>query len=266
MKDTLQLLLDEFHDELDRVLQLVQLVDRMREFASVPPPSSNGDLDFGETGRQLQGEVRRLSTDLLTVSGTLLLYAVGRFEGFVRRSFEDLSNSFAAKCKTFDQLPNKMRASLVAQTADALSCPSRYGFDALQVQTFIINLSNNMQAQNGLGQVNSSCLSITEQNMRASMLANLYKRLGIDSIWAETSKQAKMKMFFGTAVDNDVEKQAKALLDELINVRNQIAHPTSSPIFPDLTAMERYISFLHVLSDELIDVCRVQLHVFAPKP
>jgi hypothetical protein len=152
-----------------------------------------------------------------------------------------------------------MRKELISQTAEVIANPSRYGYDEIQVQMFIQNLANNMQATSGIGQINSACLSITNQNMRPQILADLYKRIGINSFWGEIGKQSGLKVFFENSNDNKVESATKAMLEEIMNIRNQIAHPSSIPTFPDAEQIKKYIGFLVLLSTVITDICRVRL-------
>jgi hypothetical protein len=98
--------------------------------------------------------------------------------------------------------------------------------------------------------------------MHPGMLAELYKRAGINSLWVEISKQARMKIYFGAEKEADVERAAKAELENLISQRNKVAHPSSSPEFPDIEQVTKYVGYLRELSFVLTEVCRVSVAVF----
>jgi hypothetical protein len=98
--------------------------------------------------------------------------------------------------------------------------------------------------------------------MTPTILAELFKRIGIQSLWSEIGKQAQMKIHFELDRDHDVEREAKALLENLMTTRNTIAHPSGSPEFPDTNRVSSYIRFLKVLSSVLVETCRVQLAAF----
>ncbi|MBX2999689.1 MAG: hypothetical protein KF893_14315 [Caldilineaceae bacterium] len=265
MNDLFDTSLNDFYDEMQRVEQLLTIVDGIRQLAGTPPDLDEEGITFIDTARDLHIKVRNSPTEIPILSGTLLLYIVGRFENFVRISFETLCDLLAEKCKKFSDLPEKMQSTLISQTAEVLVRPSRYGFDTFQVQTFVVNLAKNMEAENGVGQINSACLSITEQNLRPNLLADLYKRVGIPSLWSELAKQSQLKLFFEDNADQRVEAAAKALLEELMNIRNQIAHPSTIPTFPDTIQVRRHIKYLKVLASVLIDICKVHYTTHKPK-
>lgn len=264
MRDSLDVPLTEFLQELERIRRLLDLIESCREFGSISVPDNLNDSAFDVKARNLREIARSQHTSIPILSGTLILYLSGRFENFVRRTFESACDTIASKCMKFDHLPKEMKKNLQRYTAEVVLQSKRHKFDDIQVQAFIINLANNIQAINGIGDINSACLSITEGNMRAETVSDLYKRIGIDSLWPEVSKQSKMKMLFENDKDSEIERKAKLLLDEFMQVRNSIAHPSDIPTFPDSIKMLSYLEFIKALSEVMIDVCRVQLMVIKP--
>jgi len=265
MTDSLDAPLKEFHDELQRLKNLVDLIEKLREMGGTSFPDERFPDDFEKIALELSQKAHNLNSDIPILSGTLILYLVGRFENFIRTSFEALCDSYAEKCMKFEDLPQRMQNELISQTAKVIGQPKRYGFDMIQVQSFVANLSENMQAKNGIGQINSPCLSITEQNMRSDTLADLYRQIGISSLWTEISKQSKLKRHFEIAEDRQIEQKAKAYLNEIMDVRNTIAHPSTIPTFPSSQQVEGHIDFLNVFSEVLTEVCKVQLSIYKPE-
>jgi len=264
MIDSLDAPLREFHDELQRLKNLVDLIEKLRGMGSASFSDKRFPDDFEKIAIELSQQVHNLDADIPILSGTLILYLAGRFENFIRTSFEALCESYAEKCMKFEDLPSKMQNELISQTAKVIAQPKRYGFDGTHVHSFVANLSENMQAKNGLGQINSSCLSITEQNMRSDTLAELYRRVGISSLWTEISKQSKLKGYFKIAEDRPIEQKSKAYLNEIMDVRNTIAHPSTMPTFPDSQQIKGYIDFLNIFGEVLTEVCRVQIAIYKP--
>jgi hypothetical protein len=266
MTDVLTTPLQEFHQDLDRLENLVKIIESLRGFGASSPPEENGDGDFGENARTLRIATRNQSADFPILAGTLTLYLAGRFEHFVRVAFEITCDAFASRCQKFNDLPEKMRKNLIYYTATVLDSPAKYGFDELSVHAFVLNLARNLEATAGLGEINSACLSITTQNMTPVTLADLFKRIGFQALWPEMSKQSQMKIYFELERDQDVEHEAKAILENLMTTRNTIAHPSGSPEFPDTNKVSSYISFLKILSSVLVEACRVQLAAFRISP
>jgi hypothetical protein len=202
----------------------------------------------------LRSTIRSLSSDLPVLSGTLLLYLAGRFEHFVRMAFQGLCDGFAARCQCFDDLPEKMRENLRQLTAEVCGSPSKFGFDSVQARAFLVNFANNITASGGLGQVITACFSVTQNNMTPGILADLYKRIGVGGLWSDLAKQAPLKTFLGISADGDTEREAKARLEELMGLRNQIAHPSATPTFPDPDKFDAFIGYVRILAETLTAV------------
>lgn len=261
--DALQPQLDEFVADLARLDSLLALLSAVRELAVAAPTITASD-PFHDAAVALRDQVRAAGADLPVLGGTLLLYLTGRFEFFAKSQLETLCEALADKCQTFDQLPETLRTSLVSMTADHISRPSRYGLDPIQVRGLVTTLATNIQSGSGVGIINAACLSVTDRNMTSEMLADLFKRADVKYLWRELAKQARIKVFYGHAVDADVERAAKAELDSLMNLRNSIAHPSTATSFPDLTNVRRAVTFLVYLAETITDVCRIEIAAFHP--
>jgi hypothetical protein len=98
--------------------------------------------------------------------------------------------------------------------------------------------------------------------MNAEMLSELYRLVGIQALWEEMGKQSKIKIHFEMGRDADATTSTKAVLNEIMHTRNQIAHPSANTTFPDPDKVLKYAEFLTVLADVLTEVCRVQVAVF----
>jgi len=264
MPDLLDPALQDLEADLSRIRQLVSLVQGLREFGATDAPDQLVEGPFCGQALALRALIRSLAADVPVMSGTLLLFLAGRFEHFVRMSFQSHCDSIAQKCQRFAQLPGKMQQSLRVFTAEASLYPSKYGFDDVEVLGFLVSLAANVSATDGLGAINSACLSVTQNNLNPGILAELYKRIGIQSLWQEVGKQAPLKAYLEVEKDPDSEREAKARLEDLMTIRNQIAHPSGSPAFPGPEKVGSYIDFVLVLAKTLTDVSRVHIAAFKP--
>lgn len=264
MMDTFETQLSFFLDELNRVQGLTALLEDLRNFGRVTPPYTSPDNEFILTVRNLRQGIRERHTSFPVLSATLVLYLVGRFEKFSRSNFEIVCDSIAAKCTKFENLPEKMRRELKKCTADVISNHTRYGFQEHEVHIFISRLSRNLVAVDGIGEINSNCLSLTHENMRPETIANLYKRAGLSELWIKLSHQTVMQEYFDSNIAGSVQKHAMALLEDIINERNSIAHPTPDITFPGTDKVKRYAEFLEVLSISLVEVSRSYVSNFNP--
>ena len=89
-----------------------------------------------------------------------------------------------------------MRTNLPIFTAKVISNPQKYGHAENVVRALVTTLASNLAVDAIVERVNHECLSLTESNMRADVLADLFKRIGVQNIWSEISEQATMKTFF----------------------------------------------------------------------
>ena len=93
------------------------------------------------------------------------------------------------------------------------------------------------------------------------MSVNFYWKLRIKKLWESLAEQAVLKQHFASIDRGIVESSAKSKLDELMTLRNNIAHPASDITWPDANKIGDYVDYLVALSKALKDV--IQVHVLA---
>lgn len=194
--------------------------------------------------------------------GSIFLYLIGRFEEFVITEFQDLCQRLVQKAEIFEDLPKKMRENLIIFTALVMQSPRKYGHADGGVRTFVATLAENMKPGNQVNNVNIQCLSITESNMRADMLDELFSRVSAKNIWTKLGQQSVLQVNFENADPQYVEKQAKKSLDEAIDKRNKYAHPSDSTEWPSLQTLRETLLLLSSLSkaiSSIIPVYEIQL-------
>jgi hypothetical protein len=241
--------LPEFKSSLDKMETLLVLTDAIKDFSAVPITDYDGDknlVHLNELARE-----NRLNFPVL--NGTLLLYVVGQFESFVKLTFEELCTNISQKAERFSHLPKEMRENLIKYTAEVISNPRKYGHADLGVRAFVKTLSDNLSDEKYLETINSNCISITNENMRPQILKDLFKRVGIKNIWDKISEQAKLQLFFETHDSSVARKMAENLLNKIMDVRNGVAHPSSSFSWPDHEFIKNGIIFLGVLGEVLVE-------------
>ena len=118
-------------------------------------------------------------------------------------------------------------------------------------------LASNLAVGATVERVNHECLSLTEANMRADVLADLFGRIGASSIWSQISEQATLKAFFQEADSKQVEAMARRKLDDLMDLRNRIAHPSGELEWPSVASLREYIQFLRLLARSMSELTYV---------
>ncbi|QJD88756.1 hypothetical protein HH213_00680 [Duganella dendranthematis] len=252
-------IIKDFEGDLDKVSAQLDFIEVIRKFTAYLPSEDDPLLTepFGIEAKMVHEGAKRIHGNLPLASGTLILYACGRFESMTRVLFEDLCQRLVAKAGRFARLPKKMRENLPLFTAKVISEPRKYGHAENGVRTFVTTLASNLAVNAAVERINHECLSVTESNMRADVLADLFGRIGASNIWAQVSAQVALKAFFQEADSAKVEANAKRKLNDLMDLRNRIAHPSGEFDWPSVESLREYISFLRVLSRSMAELATV---------
>ena len=125
------------------------------------------------------------------------------------------------------------------------------------MRSFVAVLAENLAVNAQVQRVNHECLSLTEANMRANVLAELFGRIGATNLWSDLSSQAQLKTYFEERDNGKVESSARRKLNMLMDLRNKIAHPSGQIEWPSTEALRDYIVFLRLLSRSMADVVGV---------
>lgn len=258
--DFLNQISDDFRSDLDRFEHLLQIVKSLRDFGatSVPQEVHDGTVPWGEAA-ELLGHAQQRHTDMPIFSGSLLLYLSGRFEYFFRAAVEAAAEEIAGACSTFSELPDSFQKALIQRTADATQNSRRYGYDQIEVAALINNLANNLNATTDVGTINAATLTLTDSNLRPDAAQELLTRIALKSYWVEAGKQSKLKFELQTSNDTETKDAARRRLNEIMDERNSVAHPTAGTNFPDPDKVLAYSRFLRILGDCTVDILRVHV-------
>lgn len=250
-------ILAEFKNDLDRIKELVTLLDLVKQFASHECTILETDADiFLSSSAKLHRNAKESNTGIVVLPGTLLLYLGGRFENYVRTIFEELCIMVASYAKSYDKLPKAMKENLIKFTAEIISNPRKYGHAENGVANFIKNLHININTKS-IDTLNIQCLSITYENMRPDTLNELFERIGVKNIWDRIGEQPRLKMFFGTSDPSQTKSEARKTLNEFVETRNKIAHPSGEFNWPVHEKVVHYINFLEEIATAIKEITPV---------
>lgn len=254
----------DFESDLEKILDQLTFIDALRKFSSVASEIHNSESSpaFLAEAKIIHDETKKTHANLPLVSGTLILYTCGRFEAMTRTLFEDLCQRLVSRAEKFSHLPKKMRENLPIFTAKIISDPRKYGHAENGVRAFVTTLASNLSLEAEVIKVNHECLSITDSNMRAEVLSDLFGRVGVNSIWTSISQQASLKVFFQDSDSQKVETKAKRKLNDLMDLRNKIAHPSGELDWPSNETLREHVNFLRLLAksmSELVSMFEVTL-------
>lgn len=261
MKHIIDQPLDEFITVLEKSKLLLSLISEAKDFSAKTVTCA--DVPNQEIINKIQKSIKKSSTNMLILSGTLLLYIVGQFENYIKETMKIVGEQFAYKAQSFDKLPPKMQAHLVFQTTEFIQKPTKFRLQKSDVRSLINQLADSM-SETGYIQINKESLVITEQNMRPDILSDLLGRFEIKDIWKDISKQTPIKTFFASEKELEIESQLKELLNNIMEDRNGIAHPSSNPSFPDHDKINKYIAYFEVFAKEFSNIMINKCTVYQP--
>jgi hypothetical protein len=253
----LNLVLQDFILDLDRLRRMLELADRLSAFPSfVFEPEVISSEPLREAVMYLHVTTKDSHSDMPILNGVLLLYLAGRFENFVREVFEDLCDTLAGECVEFSHLPKQMQENLVRYTAEVIASPRKYGHAENGVVAFVSTLADNLTGR-PLNGVNSKCLSVTSENLWPDTLSEIFGRIGAIKIWERLGQQAGLQVFFQVDQPDRVTKEARKFLTRFMELRNQIAHPSGGLAWPSLEQTIRHVDFCETTAKALAEICAV---------
>lgn len=248
----------EYCKDIEHLKSVLRLADSLKIYTGVnnDPKIEIIDNKFLLSAEDVHLKSREANVGMAFIPGTIVLYLGGRFEFFIKTIFEELSVNIALKCKKFDYLPKEFKENLITQTSEVIKSPAKYGHGDNGRNTFITNLSNNINGVE-ITDINVKCLSITSENMRPQILSDLFNRIGAKDIWVKLGYQAKLQTFFETADQNKAQKDAIKFLNDFMDIRNKVAHPSGSFQWPDTKAVLNQIDYFEMLGKVILEICSV---------
>ena len=150
------------------------------------------------------------------------------------------------------------------KTLEIAQNPRRYGYDDGQIDALLAALVASTGCTAPPVSINSAVLSLTDSNMKARILADLLKRVGMQDFWRDVGKQTTMKLALDKTTDGEATAEAQARLNAIMDERNQVAHPTSTTQFPDPDQVLKAAHFLKTLAATAVDLAKVYLAAYKP--
>jgi len=238
-------IVEEFQGDLAKIILHLDILQGLRAFSSHSPSEENfsGATAFISDAITLQEKSGSVANIIPMANGVSILYLCGRFEDLVRALFEDLCMRLVRRANSYSNLPKKMRDNLPIYTAKVVYEPRKYGHAENGVRHFVNTLAQNLSVDAVISEVNHKCLSITEANMRADVLSELYSRIGVNNLWEQISSQTSVKVYFEDQHAKSVENMAKEKLNAVMDLRNKVAHPSGQISWPSDDAVRDYVKY-----------------------
>ena len=241
----MQAALDDFLAQVRSIERVIALREKLVEFGRVPPKQL-----LSPSASSLRGTVRQLRLPGMQpiLDGSVLLL-VAAFEQFVSDLMISFTEQLPQIIPVYRDLPNSIRSANERLTGEAL-VRGRSRFSPYERQHFVENLRY-CQAGSTPYVLNGEAMAFNERNLKASILRELFGRIGIPDIWQPVGSTRTLKYWSGRGGAKVAASRAKTKLDELIDNRNQIAHRVgSTTIGPDL--VHSYIRFERALAYSML--------------
>jgi len=86
---------------------------------------------------------------------------------------------------------------------------------------------------------------------------SLFSRVGAAKIWERLGQQSQVQLHFEENNADRATKEARAKLNEFMDLRNKVAHPSGEMTWPGIGDAKEYIDFCEVLGSAIDGICRV---------
>lgn len=247
---------EEFDRDLHRIEDLIRFVIEVRAFGANTPECEDDPSEFVRAAVDLHSISGAVRTDLPILVGSLLLYACGRFEYFVGELVKTAADKEVAKADSYADLPRDVRESLRTTLLVVLSDPGKYSHLRLSDQQLAATLNRIVLADKNESptDIPTEILALTDANMRPQVLKEVFARVGMRNVWDDISKQAPLRTHFAAVSETACKTAATNFLEELMRLRNSIAHPTASLSFPSPESALKICASLRTLSRAISDV------------
>ncbi|MCZ8122484.1 MAG: HEPN domain-containing protein [Magnetospirillum sp.] len=255
--------LSEFKADVERVEHLLSLIKVFKDFgASIPPAVSTSDPWPSATALHLASGRSRTAIPL--ISGSLQLYLAGRFEYCICEVVKAIAEYIASRATKYSDLPEKLRSSLKTKTLEVAQNPGRFRYTVSDSEALLVRLTESINTTTAPVPLASEVISITDSNMGDKMLADILSRVGISEFWKDLGKQAEIKLLLQKSTEHEATSAAQAKLNSIMAERNQVAHPTSSTVFPDADKVLESARFLKAVATTTVMLAKVYLASWAP--
>ena len=236
--------LDGFLAQVESIERTIDLRNHLIEFGQ----SSPDNLPI--QGKRLWQAVRELGISGMqpSLDGSVLLI-VAAFEQFVSDVTIKFAGHLPDRIPTYADLKDTVRSANERLTGEALS-RSSFRFSEFERQRFVANLQK-CHAGDAPYILNGEAMALNDRNLTPNILRGLIGRLGVNDIWEVVGSTETLREWAGHGGDEAARFQARNLLDELIDNRNQIAHRVGSTN-PGPEVVRSYLVFQRALAQSLV--------------
>lgn len=249
----------DFEKDLLEVKKTIDLFSSLETFAQISHSEfTNNTEEFIKNSIELSEKIklnRRGNTRIPTI---LMLYVAGRFENYAKTIMEETSTQIAKKHTTFKDLPIKFQESLINDTSKVVQNPRKYSHGEGARDSFIKNLYHNIH-DDKLDIINYQCMSITERNMKADVITELFSKINYKNIWEDICSQANMRQLFDGADVSKTAKECKGKLNTFMDMRNNVAHSSGAITWISNQSGVDYILFFIEFGRAIKSVCPIHI-------
>ncbi|MFW8628569.1 MAE_28990/MAE_18760 family HEPN-like nuclease [Deinococcus sp. ME38] len=246
--------LNDFHADSRTLLLGIDALRKIDTFALQHNDGTHTGNSYLDSANDLHGFIRSNISSLLMWPPSIILYICGRFEYYVRSAIESTADEMTSNVTKYSELPPEMRSNYYKLMMEVISSPKKYGRPESIVNTSLKGISDNLNSD--IPQIDSTCLSITTNNMRPDVLNELFKRLAYQDFWQNVGAHTECNARYLTVNPKASMDEAKSELNSIMDIRNAIAHPASTISYPDIATARKTIEYFCMLSNIVDDCCK----------
>ena len=195
-----------------------------------------------------------LRIEIPVLRSMLLFRLCAEFEQVILSLTKEFAIAWCDGLEQGSKVPSNLQKALEGKLKKVMASPSRYGFSYEKVSEYLssqIEISSRKglpsDEQRAKAYIVFDLLVVTDSNLRFDILNQCLKPFCKE--WADrVVQQNSVKEFFGETEDQLCRELLKKQLNNLMDVRNFLAHPISTNgAFPDGDKIRESVEFLAVL-------------------
>lgn len=242
---------DEIYNEFERDLaqyeKTLSGLDRASQFCAFTPQNIDGleetESSFVVAANQANEALRDAQAGLPVLRGAMFAQSISRFEIYVKNQIEDLVVRASFNAQKFSHLSRELRENAVVQSALVLGNPKKFRMERF-VSTIARTMAQNITDESAPGVINQYCISLTSENMRASTLDELFRRIGISDAWSRIGTSTDVQILLQQPDASQASTVSQKRLNTAIERRNQIIHPSTGITWPSRDEVADLINLL----------------------
>lgn len=238
---------NSFKSEMDKLIIFVDLCLETFDLAKTNIANYVPYRPIEYAALSVHGKARLIPFGLSIACEGAFLSACAQFEQAVRDLIEETANQVACKKGLFSSLPIKMQEEHTLGCGGILQNLSQDKFKHLTENNIVNSLYRCLVAPISPAPLIVESYSSNERNFKPSIISEHIKRLGLNKVWEQLSKENSLQSHFNSNSEVDTEKFSRERLDRIMDKRNTIIHRGKGFAAPSYSEVKECVDFFTAL-------------------